>query len=454
MKRSRKAHIDPNMESIDQFKKHFDDIFQTAYNAIDVPSMSLFEVICNLKESKIPIDAKLVQIVIQNKLDHHFATCNCPDCNNLLTEKYTQQRELSTTIGEFILLCPYLHCSNCNSYHTPYEDALNLKRGKYQHDVQKIAARMAASETFEETAEMLNSIYNLGISPDTVHSLTNDLADEVKLVEIIPTCEDVAKIIEKLSEDNFRRPIFVFAADGAMVPIRSEEPKTPNIWKEARGLRGYLIDDNQIIHILSWHQITSKQNFLDHLHEIKSKNIIPEGLVRLCFIGDGAQWIWDLVNEVFPECRQVLDYYHCAEHLHDFAKAHFGDGKGSEWVEATKARLFHNNVAQVIAGLKRMKCHSQDALKNRDNLVNYLTNNKDRIDYGKCRRGGYPIGSGAIESANKFISHVRLKRSGAWWKVNYANNILKLRCSRYNSKYDECFENYEKNEKEKRLAKR
>ncbi|MDP2815675.1 MAG: hypothetical protein Q8O19_03240, partial [Rectinemataceae bacterium] len=58
-----------------------------------------------------------------------------------------------------------------------------------------------------------------------------------------------------------------------------------------------------------------------------------------------------------------------------------------------------------------------------------------------------PIGSGAIESANKFISNIRLKRSGAWWEVDYANNILKLRCARYNSKYDVFFARYEQSKR-------
>ncbi len=70
--------------------------------------------------------------------------------------------------------------------------------------------------------------------------------------------------------------------------------------------------------------------------------------------------------------------------------------------------------------------------KARTKLVGYLKGNKARIDYGNLRRGGYPLGSGAIESANKFICHVRLKRSDAWWKIDNANNILKLRCAKYN----------------------
>ena len=38
-------------------------------------------------------------------------------------------------------------------------------------------------------------------------------------------------------------------------------------------------------------------------------------------------------------------------------------------------------------------------------LITYLTHNRDRIHYRSDRKGGYPIGSGGIESANKFICH-------------------------------------------------
>ena len=442
MRKVHKLNIDPRMESKDQFNIHFDKTFDAIYDAINIPSLSLFQIVEQVKSFKFVIDSKLVQIITQNKLDHHFADYHCPNCGKGLKEKYTQLREAVTTIGTLSFSCPYLHCSSCKTNHTPYEDALKLKKGKYQHDVQKVAARMASSETFEESAEMLNEIYRFGISPDTVHALTNDLASEIQLSEILPTAEELLEIINNIAKGKKRRPVFVFTADGAMLPIRTEKLHAPNCWKEARGIRGYLLDQDRIVHVLSWHQVASKQDFLQYLIEIRDKNLIPPGLVRLCFIGDGAQWIWDLVQEVFPDCREVLDYYHCSEHLHAFAKLHFGEGKGQEWLEATKARLFHNDAVLVIAGLKRIKCRSPEALENRDNLIGYLSNHKHRIDYGKCRRGGYPIGSGAIESANKFISHVRMKRSGAWWKVDYANNILKLRCARYNSKYDDAFNRY------------
>lgn len=75
------------------------------------------------------------------------------------------------------------------------------------------------------------------------------------------------------------------------------------------------------------------------------------------------------------------------------------------------------------------------------------------MDYGAAKRGGYHIGSGAIESANKFIAHVRLKRSGAWWYISNANNILKLRCAKYNGTYDRIIQKYKKLDREKVYAK-
>jgi hypothetical protein len=66
----------------------------------------------------------------------------------------------------------------------------------------------------------------------------------------------------------------------------------------------------------------------------------------------------------------------------------------------------------------------------------YLKNHSERLDSSAARRGGYHIGSGAMESANKFIAHVRFKRSGAWWYPTKANNILKLRCAKYKGVFD------------------
>jgi hypothetical protein len=67
----------------------------------------------------------------------------------------------------------------------------------------------------------------------------------------------------------------------------------------------------------------------------------------------------------------------------------------------------------VIWGLQRMKPTDAQAAEEIGTLIRYLQRHQERVDYRFPRKGGYPMGSGGIESANKFICHVLLKRSGA-----------------------------------------
>ena len=87
-----------------------------------------------------------------------------------------------------------------------------------------------------------------------------------------------------------------------------------------------------------------------------------------------------------------------------------------------------------------MKPQSDEARDQIDKTVGYLGERKDMVKYGSLKRGGFHIGSGGIESSNKFIANVRLKRSGAWWYPSNANNILKLRCAKYNKTFDRIME--------------
>jgi hypothetical protein len=57
-------------------------------------------------------------------------------------------------------------------------------------------------------------------------------------------------------------------------------------------------------------------------------------------------------------------------------------------------------------------------------LIRYLQGHQERLDDRLARKDGCPMGSGGIESANRFICHVRLKRSGTWWYVKNANQML------------------------------
>jgi hypothetical protein len=103
---------------------------------------------------------------------------------------------------------------------------------------------------------------------------------------------------------------------------------------------------------------------------------------------------------LFPNACQVLDYYHCAEYLHKVAKAQYGQTcQALEWVEATLTRLYMGKAGTVLGGLRRMQPTSAEALKAVDNCWVYLNDHRGRTAYDKFRRGGYPLGSGGMESS-------------------------------------------------------
>ncbi len=139
----------------------------------------------------------------------------------------------------------------------------------------------------------------------------------------------------------------------------------------------------------------------------------------------------------------MLDYYHCAEHVHKVARLQYGDTLDArQWAEATITRLFMDRTDLVLGGLKRMQPGGVEAEKEIRKLINYLSTHKDRLAYKDCKETGLPIGSGGIESANKHICHVRLKRSGAWWLEENGNTMLRLRCALYNGTFDTVLNSY------------
>ena len=181
------------------------------------------------------------------------------------------------------------------------------------------------------------------------------------------------------------------------------------------------------------------------LRQVKEAGLIPEDQVRLC--ANGAGWIWKWVEELFPSARQILDYYHCSSYLHAVAEAQYGAdaARAAHWLEATLARLFCGEGSGVVWGLQRMQPVSEEAGEAIGTALTYLQKRLHQVDFGSHRKGGYPIGSGAIESAHRFIGHVRLKRSGAWWYKENSNAILALRCALYNGTLDRVFQQYREN---------
>jgi len=407
---------------------------------------SLDDISKSLFENRSDIMGQAALALIERKFGHLLDQqyCQCPHCHRRIRAKSEKvKREIQIIVGTVTLYRPYFYCNRCRFGFYPLDDALGISKRKIQPDIQELEAWLAAEMPYDTAAETLKRCAGIQVSNHHMHDVANEIAQDLQVLDICPDKEEIRRQIDTISEGKFRRPVLMIGIDGSHAPTRPEPsarkgPRGKGEWKEVKGFRMYLLDDERIIHLISWHQIKKDKELAADLLQIKKSGLIPEEKLRICVIGDGAPWIWNRIQEVFPDAKQVLDYYHCSEYLYKTAQAQYGQNsqQAQEWVEATLTRLFSNNIDRIIAGIKRMKPSSAAAREQIDKTIGYLSERTDKTNYGALKRGGYHIGSGGIESSNKFISNVRLKRSGAWWYPTNANNILKLRCAKYNGTFD------------------
>lgn len=382
----------------------------------------------------------------------------CPQCDRRLTARSPVTRTVETMVGPVQLERPYFYCRTCRCGVYPLDEVLGLAPGCKQLDVQKAAAKVAIEMPYDEAQTLLNDLTGVGIGSERMHTLTNQVAEGLTVLDVAPSREEIKRRIAEVAAGKWRRPVVVLGIDGAYIPTRPESARKRRSrqrgsrvkrttqaswhghWRDAKGFRFYLMDDDRIVHLLSWHQVHNEAQLGAALDQVKKAGLIPEDQVRLCVVCDGASWIWKHVKSLFPHARQVLDYYHCTEYLHRVAKAQYGASvQALEWVEATMTRLYVGKVGRVLGGLRRMQASSDEADQAIANCWDYLDAHRERTHYRTLRRGGYPLGSGGIESSNKFICHVRLKRSGAWWYEVNSNQMLALRCAKYNGTFDQVF---------------
>lgn len=133
------------------------------------------------------------------------------------------------------------------------------------------------------------------------------------------------------------------------------------------------------------------------------------------FLADGARHNWEMQQTHFPEAVAILDVYHALEHLGEFCRLFSRPAAGEQYYARWRSRILEGAVARVIAEMKKTIVK----LTNRDEgykHINYFENNRHRMAYHEYRRHGYPIASGAIEGACKYVVGKRFKGSGMRWK--------------------------------------
>ncbi len=150
------------------------------------------------------------------------------------------------------------------------------------------------------------------------------------------------------------------------------------------------------------------------------------------FLGDGADWVWELARLNFPGSICILDFYHALEPLNDLCKLLYAGRE--QWVRRMQAQWYdqmENNQIEEVIGSARRRLSELDPARHEEieKEIAYFENNRERMRYKTYRQQGFFYGSGVVEAGCKTVIGQRLKQSGMLWGIPGAQSVLELRCA-------------------------
>jgi hypothetical protein len=159
---------------------------------------------------------------------------------------------------------------------------------------------------------------------------------------------------------------------------------------------------------------------------------------RQLFLGDGAPWIWNLKQDRWDQAVGLLDFFHASQHLWHIGRTVAGEEESrlAPWVEERLHQLRHGQEQKLlseIAGLKKKRGTAGEVLAREQN---YFAGHSSRMNYRTTARRGWPIGSGAVESACK-QKQCRFKRPGQFWTPQGLRNLVAIDEARRNHHWDQ-----------------
>lgn len=361
----------------------------------------------------------------------------CPHCGGEATYQFRREATLLTLVGQVSYRRAYYLCEQCHKGHYPLDEQLGLRPGEMSAEMESLVAMTGVQLPFEQSSQLFEALTLVSVSDHSVAKAAQAMGSEVQAVEeewgSQSRDEDWLQEQQRLAE----RPQRLYGAlDAAKVHTRGEED---NPWRDMKVGVWFTTTaeppqdpgeewDIQATNLSYYCDIRPAQQFGQLLWSTGCQRQ-AQLAQELVFLGDGAEWIWNLVQEHYPEAVQIVDWFHATEYIAPVGQAAFSEQNRREaWIEQVRTDLWDGDLDAVLDAFAEFTTH-KTAGEVAQKAVTYFTNNRHRMNYPAYRAKGYQIGSGTVESGCKQIVTQRLKVAGAIWNRDNCIKTAKARAA-------------------------
>jgi hypothetical protein len=321
----------------------------------------------------------------------------------------------------------YYYCGRCKQSFIPYDDALGLV-DEISPGLMPLVCLAGTLLPFADASQdILKRFAGVRLSTSTVLRATEAAGERLRAQQ------KEGRMIQPLqaepqwtAEREAGQPAAYVGLDAFSVPMQGVQASkaehrmlyTALLYTPAKEHTRYLVDFE-----------------LGTLAEQVRSQARALGIVQvsdLIAVTDGGNGLEEaLQRNLAEDLTTILDWYHAAEHLCDFAKVwHARDEEArSQWQQQAKSILYEQGGEALLAHLGAIELPAGASAEVREEfrkLIGYFENNRHRTDYPTYRQKGWDIGSGPTEAGCKIIGE-RLKGSGMRWVEDGAATVAALR---------------------------
>jgi hypothetical protein len=351
----------------------------------------------------------------------------CEHCGYAAKHHSYQERRVLTVHGALRVRRAYYYCGRCKQSFLPYDAAVGLL-DEISPGLRPLVCLAGTLAPFADAAQdVLKQFSGVRLSASTVLRTTEGEGErlraqfkEGRMVKPIQAEPHWTKPREN------QQPAAYVGLDAFSVPmqgIRAGKAEhrmlyTALLYTPGKEHTRYLVDFE--LEALA-EQVRSQARALG-----------IELVSQLIAVTDGGNGLEEALQRHLAEnLTTILDWYHAAEHLCDFAAVWLGNDElaRAAWQDEAKGILYERGGDALLAHLAAIELPATTSAEVREKfrkLIGYFENNRHRTDYPRYRQNGWDIGSGPTEAGCKIIGE-RLKGSGMRWVEDGAATVAALR---------------------------
>jgi hypothetical protein len=351
----------------------------------------------------------------------------CPSCEHAAKFHSYQPRRVLTVHGERQIRRAYYYCGRCKQSFLPYDEVLGLV-DEISPGLMPLVCLAGTLLSFANAAaDVLKRFSGVRVSASTVLRCTEAAGERLRAQHkegrmVQPTQAEPKWTAPRAGG----QPAAYVGLDAFSVPMQG-----PGATKaEHRMLYTALLYTPEKEH--SRYLVDFELDGLAEQVRAQARAVGITQVSDLIAVTDGGNGLEEALQRHLAEnLTTILDWYHAAEHLGDFAKVwHARDEAArTQWLEEAKGLLYEHGGEALLLSLRALELPPRTSAEVREELrklIGYFENNRHRTDYPSYRQKGWDIGSGPTEAGCKIIGE-RLKGSGMRWVEDGAATVATLR---------------------------